>query len=819
MSPDTHGEDRQVTPVRPRTRTARVHVSAGRPCPNPVSERCGIIGLVSPDRLISALGADDSGLRHLRRVPPRRAVHADWPAWVPSKVREALAGTGIVRPWPHQAEAATHAFEGRDVVVSTGTASGKSLAYLLPVLTGAALEGPGRTLYLAPTKALAADQARAVGEFAVDGLVPAIVDGDTPYEHRQWAQRFANLVFSNPDLLHHSLLPRHRAWRSLLRNLEYVVVDECHVYRGVFGAHVALTLRRLLRLAEHYGASPTVVAASATAADPAASLSTLTGRPAVQVTADSSPSPGASIALWEPEVFEIDGEPQRASTLSEAARMLARLTGHGVRTLAFVPSRRGAEIVAAEAKARLGTHPAAERIAAYRAGYLREHRRELEAELREGRLLGVATTSALELGIDVTGLDAVVLCGYPGRLASFWQQIGRAGRGGTEALAIMLARDDPLDTYLVHHPEAIFERPVEASVCDPSNPHVLAGHLCLAAEELPLREADLDSIPGGRAVAEELCELKLLRRRPGGRYYWVGSERPEVSLRGSGPMGVDIAETSTGRLIGTVDAAASHRLVHRGALYLHQGESYLVDELDLDDGLALVHAAKPPWTTSAQEITHLEILSVRERHDLGAVTLCLGEVEVTTNVIAYQRRRVPTGEVIDSQALDLPPQTLRTVAVWWTVEPEALLGVSDLPGALHAAEHASIGLLPLIATCDRWDIGGLSTAAHPDTELPTVFVYDGHPGGAGFAEQAFRKWTDWLGATREAIDSCECKTGCPGCIQSPKCGNGNEPLDKIGAVQVLGVLLQADGGGPPVVVEPAKAAVPEADDDLWPGDF
>nr|WP_277605862.1 DEAD/DEAH box helicase [Glycomyces sp. L485] len=760
-------------------------------------------------------------MRHLRRVPPRRSAHTDWPEWVPEEVRRALADNGIVQLWPHQAEAATRAYEGGDVVVATGTASGKSLAYLLPVLTEAANGSEGRSLYLAPTKALAADQARAVGEFDAPGLIPAIVDGDTPYEHRRWAQRFANLVFSNPDLVHHSILPRHRFWRSFLSNLKYVVVDECHIYRGVFGAHVALTLRRLLRLAEHYGSSPTVIAASATAADPAASLSTLTGRPAAQVTVDASPSPGASIALWEPETYEIEGEPQKASTLSETARMLAQLTRRGIRTLAFVPSRRGAEIVAAEARSRLGADPKADRIAAYRAGYLREHRRDLEADLREGRLLGVATTNALELGIDVTGLDAVILCGYPGRLASFWQQVGRAGRGETEALAIMLAKDDPLDTYLVHHPEAIFDKPVEASVCDPSNPYVLAGHLCLAAEELPLRESDLDKIPGSREVAEQLCEQKLLRRRPGGRYYWVGSERPEVTLRGSGPMGVDIAETSTGRLIGTVDAAASHRLVHRGALYLHQGESYVVDELDLDDGIALVHAAKPPWTTSAQEITHLEILSTREHREMGEVTMCLGEVEVTSAVISYQRRRIPGGEVIDTQALDLPPQTLKTVAVWWTVAPEAMPGISDLPGALHAAEHASIGLLPLIATCDRWDIGGLSTAAHPDTELPTVFVYDGHPGGAGFAEQAFRKWTDWLGATKGAIEACECKAGCPSCIQSPKCGNGNEPLDKTGSVRILDLVLAADDGEPPVVLHAATPvpAATEADEDLWPGDF
>ncbi|SDD46427.1 DEAD/DEAH box helicase domain-containing protein [Glycomyces harbinensis] len=774
-------------------------------------------------QLLTALDSEDGGVRHVRRLPARRAVRTEWPEWVPPEVRDALGAIGITRPWPHQAEAATHAFEGRDVVIATGTASGKSLAYLLPLLTEAASgpadgSGEGRTLYLAPTKALAADQARAVAEFEVPGLIPAIVDGDTPFEHRQWAQRFANLVLSNPDLLHHSLLPRHRMWRSLLKNLKYVVVDECHVYRGVFGAHVALTLRRLLRLAEHYGANPVVIAASATAADPAASLSVLTGRPAVAVTEDHSPHPGATVALWEPVTHVIDGEPQQASTLSETARMLAQLVRRGVRTLAFVPSRRGAEIVAAEARSRLGADPAAGRIAAYRAGYLREHRRDLEADLREGRLLGVATTNALELGIDVTGLDAVLLCGYPGRLASFWQQIGRAGRGDTEALAVMLAKDDPLDTFLVHHPEAIFDRPVEASVCDPSNPYVLAGHLCLAAEELPLKESDLASIPGSLAVAEQLCEQKLLRRRPGGRYYWVGSERPEVTLRGSGPMGVDIAEVNTGRLIGTVDAAASHRLVHRGALYLHQGESYVVDDLDLDEGLALVHRAKPPWTTTTQEITHLEILGERERLEMGDVTLSLGEVEVTSCVISYQRRRLPSGEVIDTQSLDLPPQTLRTVAVWWTVDPESLGGLKDLAGSLHAAEHASIGLLPLVATCDRWDIGGLSTAAHMDTELPTVFVYDGHPGGAGFAEQAFREWTDWLGATRNAITGCECTAGCPGCIQSPKCGNGNEPLSKRGAITLLDKVLKA-GEGPVTATTFAAGAEKEPEDDLWPGDF
>jgi DEAD/DEAH box helicase domain-containing protein len=438
-----------------------------------------------------------------------------------------------------------------------------------------------------------------------------------------------------------------------------------------------------------------------------------------------------------------------------------------------------------------------DRVAAYRAGYLAEERRALEHALQTGRLLGLASTNALELGIDVSGLDAVVIAGWPGTRASVWQQAGRAGRAGRAALAVLVARDDPLDTYVVHHPESLFGRPVEAAVLDPDNPYVLAPHLCAAASELPLTDDDLALFgPAARSVVDDLVRRGLLRHRPAG-WYWTKRERAHdlADLRGTGGPPVRIVEQSTGRLLGSVDAAAAHTTVHRGAVYLHQGESYVVALLDLDDSVALVEAADPDWTTSARDLTDIAIVETTRTRRLGGAGVCFGTVDVTNQVVSFQRRRIVSGEILGEEPLDLPPRQLRTRAVWWTLDDAVLarsgLDAADLPGAAHAAEHASIGLLPLFATCDRWDIGGVSTALHPDTGVLTVFVYDGHPGGAGFAERGFGRVDEWLRATREAIDACECEAGCPSCVQSPKCGNGNEPLDKRGAVRLLDVLLAA----------------------------
>jgi DEAD/DEAH box helicase domain-containing protein len=726
---------------------------------------------------------------------------------VPATVRAAFVDRGVRRPWSHQARAAELAHAGRDVVVATGTASGKSLAYQLPVLSTFAADRRATALYLSPTKALAADQLRALAELGLPDVRATSFDGDTPLAERDWARQHGRWLFSNPDMLHRTLLPQHGRWANYLRRLRYVVLDECHTYRGLFGSHVALLLRRLLRICARYGARPTIVLASATVAEPAAFAARLTGREVVAVGDDGSPAAGRTVALWEPPLLEEvtgeNGAPVRRSAGAESGRMLADLVVEGARTLAFVRSRRGAELTALGAQRVLaevdpGLVP---RVSAYRGGYLPEERRALEGALLRGDLLGVATTSALELGVDIAGLDAVVVAGFPGTRASFWQQAGRAGRGRDEALVVLVARDDPLDTYLVHHPDALLGAPVEGCVLDPTNPYVLAPHLACAAAELPLTDADVGTFggPAAEAVLAELAADGVLRRRPRG-WFWPSSVRrpaDAVDLRGAGQGQVAVVEIDTGRMLGTVEGAAAPATVHTGAIYLHRGESYVVDDLDLDAGLALVHAAAPDWRTDARSTADVAVVRVAEHRDHGVARVSYGEVTVTTQVTAYQRR-TPDGVVLETVPLGMPAQRLATRAVWYDVDDDALLGAglpaARVPGALHAAEHAAIGLLPLFATCDRWDIGGMSTIVHPHTGCPTVFVHDGHPGGAGFAERAHAVLVPWLAATRAAIADCECRSGCPSCVQSPKCGNGNVPLDKAGAIIVLDVVLDAVTG-------------------------
>ncbi len=862
------------------------------------------------DRVLAGVPAGESPLTHTEDQPARPAQPVPWPSWAPPEVVSALVERGVTTPWRHQAEAASLAWSGSHVVVATGTASGKSLAYQMPVLSALTVDPKATALYLSPTKALGADQLRSVDSLGVPGVRAASFDGDTPMAERDWVRAHANWVFSNPDMLHRGVLPNHARWIRFLRRLSYVVVDECHAYRGVFGSHVALLLRRLRRVAQRYGADPVFVLASATVADPGASASALLGVPCAAVTEDGSPRAGRTVALWEPPLLaELEGEngaPVRRSAGAETARILAELVVEGARSLAFVRSRVGAELTALGARRLLSeVDPSlGARVAAYRGGYLPEERRALERALSSGELLGVATTNALELGVDIVGLDAVVVAGFPGTLASFWQQAGRAGRTeATDALVVFVARDDPLDTYLVHNPSAVLDKPVEATVLDPTNPYVLEPHLACAAAELPLTPESLAAFGGDAALAvvEDMVARRVLRRRPNG-WYWTAHDRPhgEVDIRGSGGEQVVVVEADSGRMLGTVDHGSACWQVHSGAVYLHQGESYVVDELDLDSGIALVHAEKPEWTTTARDTKDIAVVRVLEQRSFDGVTVCLGEVEVTSQVVGYLRK-LPSGQVIDSVPLALPAQTLVTRAVWYTVSADLLVkalsdtgspsthppdthspntgspgpnslgthspgthspdaesgfepgsdspdtgpfgsgsaaesgpdsvpepvpvpvpnrglsggglsggGLPDsglsgsapggaglaparIPGALHAAEHAAIGLLPLFATCDRWDIGGVSTALHEDTGEATVFVHDGHPGGAGFADRGFDAVVPWLVATREAIAACACPAGCPSCVQSPKCGNGNDPLDKAGGVAVLDVVLGVVG--------------------------
>nr|WP_245865331.1 DEAD/DEAH box helicase [Rhodococcus kyotonensis] len=751
-------------------------------------------------------------MTHVAELPGRAAQFADWPTWLKPEVSATLRDRGIPKPWSHQVRAASLANDGHHVVLSTGTASGKSLAYQMPILT-TLLDDPRTTaLYLAPTKALGADQLRntisITDELRGDApelveVFPSAYDGDTPIEIRQWARANARWIFTNPDMVHIGILGAHERWARFLRNLRYVVVDECHYYRGVFGSNVALILRRLRRVCARYGASPTFVLASATTSDPGAAASRLVGAPCEEVTEDGSPHGPRTVALWEPPLLkEITGEngaPIRRSAGAEASRIMADLVVEGARTLTFVRSRRGAEVTALGAQRFLADvdRDLPGRVAAYRAGYLAEDRRQLESNLSDGTLLGVATTNALELGVDIAGLDAVVVAGFPGTVASFWQQAGRSGRRGEGSLVALVARDDPLDTYLVHHPNALLDKPIEATVTDPTNPYLLGPQLLCAAAELPItadEAAELDAEP----VLEALAADGLVRKRPHGWFITPDGQKyaphASVNIRGGSGTEVAIVDGVTGRMLGTVDAGRAPATVHPGAVHIHQGESFVVDDLNLEDGLALVHPEQPDWNTSARETTDISVTAVHSQAMLGDVTLALVQVNVTHQVVGYLRR-LHSGEVLDSVELDMPEQTLDTRAVMYTITPELLiergLTAERFPGSLHAAEHAAIGLLPLVATCDRWDIGGVSTALHPDTGLPTVFVYDGYDGGAGFAERGHRAFRSWLEATKDAIDSCECPTGCPSCVQSPKCGNGNDPLDKAGALVVLQAVLDA----------------------------
>ncbi|AEE44982.1 Protein of unknown function DUF1998 [Cellulomonas fimi ATCC 484] len=868
--------------------------------------------MVATGELLDALlagGRRADRMTHVRHLPARAGVRAPWPTWADPDVVRAYRATGVSEPWQHQATAADAAWSGRHTVLATSTGSGKSLAFWLPALTaarGAVASGtldPGRiesvarratTLYLCPTKALAAGQLAALdtllGAAALRDVRVATCDGDTALDERRWVQEHADLVLTNPDFLHFALLPQHRRWARLLGSLRYVVVDECHAFRGVFGAHVGLVLRRLRRVARSYGASPVFLLASATTADPAASAARLVGvdpDDVVAVTDDASPAGRKTFVLWQPPplpgadapwtdllpdedpwatpvappagaarpdgggppapddawavaddawhapasgtlppvgpgpdapgaagsgplgtgervVADAHDGPRRTAT-AEIADLLTDLVVAGARTLAFTRSRRAAESVASATRDHLrDVDPdLARAVSAYRGGYLPEERRALERAIRTGELRALATTNALELGIDISGLDAVLVAGWPGTRVSLWQQAGRAGRAGADGLVALVAREDPLDTFLVHHPESIFEAPVEATVFDPANPYVLAPHLCAAAAELPLRAEELDAFgPSTSELLAELVERGALRRRPSG-WYWTHAEPATrlTDLRGTGGDPVRVVESATGRLLGTVDAASADATVHDGAVYVHQGATFVVDELHLDDGVALVTRRDVDYGTWARWVTSTEIVSVDEEVPWGPLTWGFGAVDVTTQVLGYQRKRIPDLQVLGSSELDLPARTLRTTAAWWTapaaVVEAAGVSVEDLPGALHAAEHASIGLLPLLATCDRWDLGGLSTALHADTGEATVFVHDAYPGGAGFAEHGFRTATTWLRATRDAVAACPCPTGCPACVQSPKCGNANNPLDKAAAVRLLDAVLAHAPETPP----------------------
>ena len=758
-----------------------------------------------PDRsALGLLAGRPAGRRVVRAMPARAGQRDEWPTETPNLLVEALAARGITAPWAHQSAAARAALGGEHVVIATGTSSGKTLGMWLPSLSAILRDDRACVLYLSPTKALAHDQLASLDALQLPGVRAATYDGDTPADERAWVRAHANFILTNPDLIHRSLLPRATAWSRVLRHLDYVLIDEAHHYRGVFGSHVAMVIRRLRRLAALHGSDPTIICASATMASPAEAAGRLIGAPVTAIDSDSSSHAGVTAVLWEPpEAIGIahndpDQAAPRRSTLAETADLLTDLACEGRRTLAFVRSRRGAEVVAQRARDSLDevSPELTDSVAAYRGGYLAEERRALESDLRDGRLRGVATTNALELGIDISGLDAVIVAGWPGTRASLWQQWGRAGRGDDDALAVLVVREDPLDRYVLEHPGVVFDQPVESVVLDPANPHVLAPHLTAAAAEQPLTDEDAVTWFGPTApgLLAELAAQGLLRSRRTG-YYWTqrDSAAARLDLRGDAAPPVRLVEEDTGRLLGTVEAARAPATVHPGAVYLHQGVSHVVSALDLDDSVALMHVDDVEYSTTAEEVADYRILGIDRTVAWGTADVAFGEVEVTSQVVGYVRRRVGTGEILGREPLEMPERTLRTRGTWWTISDAVVADLAragvDIAGAAHAAEHAAIGLMPLIATCDRWDIGGVSTALHPDTQRCTVVVYDGHPGGAGFAERGYDLARQWWQATRDLIAACACESGCPACVQSPKCGNGNEPLDKAGAVMMLDALL------------------------------
>ena len=749
------------------------------------------------DDLLEAGRADERLVREATEGV-RAPVLADIPDDLHPKLREALARQGVEQLYAHQADAIEAAWDG-PFIVTTGTASGKSMCFNLPTLDVLLRDRRARALYLYPTKALAQDQARALNTLGLPKEIrPAIYDGDTPREERLAIRRRSNVVLTNPDMLHVGILPNHRAWADLFANLAVVVVDEAHVYRGVFGSHVSNVLRRLRRVAQAYGTEPRFLFASATIANPVELAERLSGHEDVRlVDNDGSPRAKRKIAVWNPPLID-EALGSRRSSLAEAGDVLFDLVTSGARTICFIKSRKAVELTTKIVQDKLASvdRALADRVAPYRAGYTPQQRREIEQRLVAGDLLAVITTDALELGIDIGALDAAVVVTFPGTVASLKQMWGRAGRRG-RGLAVYVAGEDALDQFFCRHPDEFLGRSVEAAILDHENEQIHLPHLLCAAHEGPLSEADAAPLgPRWRAHAEALVASGHLRETRGTFVLRSPEDYPaaRVSLRSASPDSFAVVDVSSGELLGTVEAARAFSTVHQGAIYLHLGRPYEVRELDVELRRALVSPFDGDWYTQPKKETDTWIEALLDKRSLeNGTDLSFGRVSVTETVMAYQRKRLPDHETLDLQALDLPQTTFTTQALWYELPVE----ITDvefpreaLLGALHAAEHAQIAVLPLLAMCDRWDIGGLSTNAHPQTGKPTIFIYDGHPGGVGITRRGFQLFEELVGDAHRLVSACPCEAGCPSCVQSPKCGNLNEPLHKHGAVELMARILR-----------------------------
>lgn len=742
---------------------------------------------------------------HVEHIPCQKAAPGRLDPPLQPDLQACLESIGISSLYSHQAQALNAVLAGKNVIVATPSASGKSLCYHLAALDALLRDRNSRALYLFPTKALAQDQLRSLKELSEpllraglgrgNVLGPesiAVFDGDTPQSERASIRRRARIVLTNPDMLHLGILPHHQSWTAFLRNLKYVVVDETHAYRGVFGSHVANVLRRLRRLCSSYGSSPQYMCSSATIANPEEHARNLVGLPFVAVTEDGSPHGEKYFAFWNPPFID-EAKTSRRSPNTESSFLLGELVQKGIRSLVFARTRRLTELIYIYTQGQL-TRPLADKISPYRAGYLPEDRRRIEQQFFNGELIGLVATTALELGIDIGDLDAAVLTGYPGSMASAWQQAGRSGRSTGGSLSFLIAQEDPLDQYLMNNPDFFFSKSFDNAITNPVNPYILKPHLLCAAWEKPLCTED-DEVFGsvaGTMIAELEHDDRLRKRRD--RWYPIPSiDYParNVNIRATSGENYVVIDHESGCLLETVEGAVAFFTIHPGAIYLHQGESYLIKELDLVRHIAWAEPNTADYYTQATDITDLRVLSRTTEKMCHGVQVYLGDVDVTTTVVAFKRKRQLTEEIVGQEPLDLPPQNFPTVALWFDLPDRAKDGIAsaglDLQGGLHACEHAAIGILPLFALCDRNDIGGVSTTYHPDTGKAQIFIYDAHPGGIGIAEKGFEMITELWQATLTAVETCPCTDGCPSCVQSPKCGNNNQPLDKKAAI----ILLQA----------------------------
>ena len=748
---------------------------------------------------IEALSWYDGQIVHREDIPARRASYSVLERPLDPRLQERLEACGVESLYSHQVEAIDAARSGENVIVATAAASGKSLCYHLPILDALLVDRAARALFLFPTKALTQDQSRSIAALLPESgrLRHHVFDGDTPSEDRAGIRRSARMVFTNPDMLHAGILPNHRSWYQLLGGLEYVVIDEAHVYRGVFGSHVANVVRRLRRLCRRFGSEPRFILCSATIANPREHAERLVGLPFRVVEDDAAPYGGKDFVFWNPPMIDIAAGSRR-STNGEAALLMEELMRRRVRTLAFVRSRRAAELlyVLVRDKLRESSPAAADRLSPYRATYLPEDRRRIERDLFEGRLLGLTTTNAMELGIDVGDLDATVLSGYPGSISSTWQQTGRSGRRGERALSVLVAFENPLDQYLMRHPETFFGKAIESARISPTNPYVLKPQLLCAAYEAPLTAEDSDLFGTDLSDrARELVEDGFLHVRHG-RWHLdpeVTYPAQDVNIRSASSGYYTLAEEESGAILETLDEPSAFSQLFPGAIYLHKGYPYLISELDIESRTAFASRTDAPYYTEVRELTETRVLNVYKSKAAGRTTAYLGQVSVTTTVVGFVRRANFTSEELGEEYVDLPARSYNTVSLWFDIPGDTLARIAeeklDLAGGLHAVEHAAIGVLPLFALCDRNDIGGISTPLHPDTGRPQVFIHDGHPGGVGITEHGYGVIEQLWRATLDVVSRCPCRSGCPSCIHSPKCGNNNQPLDKALALIMLRSVL------------------------------